>query len=184
LDDGLEAGLLSEAELERETRIFAQAARTVRNEHGELPAETRRYFIIRCIIDSQVRDVVETSEAAILASGVKTADETRRQPRALIRHSPARRALNTELSRYLFRNLYSNPAGAEPNRRAGRMLGDLFEYFVAHPEEIGESSRKRASKAGWRRAICDYISGMTDRYTILEHRRLFGPGKDNLRKKE
>jgi dGTPase len=174
LDDGLDAGLLSEAALEQEARIFAQAARTVREEHGELPAETRRYFIIRCIIDIQVRDVVETSEAAIIASGVKTADDVRRQPRALIRHSPARRTLNTELSRYLFRNLYSNPAVAGPNRRAGRMLEDLFKYYLANPEEIGEASRKRAKNTGWRRAICDYISGMTDRYTILEHQRLFG----------
>jgi dGTPase len=174
LDDGLESNLLSESELERDTRIFAQAARTVRKEYGELSAETRRYFIIRCIIDIQVRDVVETSEAAILASGVKTADDVRRQPKALIRHSRERRSLNTELSRYLFRNLYSNPAVAEPNQRAGRMLEDLFEYFLAHPGEIGEASRKRASKTGWHRAICDYLSGMTDRYTILEHQRLFG----------
>lgn len=174
LDDGLDANLLSEAKLEHDVRIFAEAANTVRREHGELAAETRRYFIIRCIIDNQVRDVVETSEAAILASGVKTADDVRRQPRALIRYSPARRSLNTELSRYLFRNLYSNPAVAEPNRRAGAMLEDLFEYFLAHPKEIGESSRQRARKTGWHRAICDYLSGMTDRYTILEHQRLFG----------
>jgi dGTPase len=177
LDDGLDAGLLSEGELEQKTRVFAQAARIVREEHGKLSAETRRYFIIRCIIDIQVRDVVETSEAAILASGVKTADDVRRQPRSLIRHSRARRALNSELSRYLFRNLYSNPAVAEPNRRAGRMLEELFDYYLAHPAEMGESSRKRASKTGWHRAICDYLSGMTDRYTILEHQRLFGDGK-------
>lgn len=175
LDDGLEANLLSEAKLEQEVRVFAEAARTVRMEHGELSAETRRYFIIRCIIDIQVRDVVETSEAAILASGVKTANDVRRQTRALIRYSPDRRTLNAELSRYLFRNLYSNPAVAEPNRRAGAMLEDLFEYFVAHPKKIGESSRKRARKTGWHRAICDYLSGMTDRYTILEHQRLFAP---------
>ncbi|HEX3988397.1 MAG TPA: deoxyguanosinetriphosphate triphosphohydrolase [Verrucomicrobiae bacterium] len=174
LDDGLESGLLSEKNLERDTRVFAQAAKTVRDEHGTLSDETRRYFIIRCIIDDQVRDVVETSEAAIAASGVKTADDVRRQPRKLIRYSAARRTLNVELSRYLFRNLYSNPAVAEPNERAGKMLEDLFKYYLAHPAEIGESSRRRASKTGWHRAICDYLSGMTDRYTILEHRRLFG----------
>jgi dGTPase len=161
--------------LTREVRVFAQAARTVRREHGDLPDEVRRYFIIRCIIDSQVRDVVETSEAAIQAAGVKTADDVRRQARPLIRHSPARRSLNTELSRYLLRNLYSNPAVAGPNRRAGKMLEDLFRYFLRHPGEIGQSSRKRARKTGWHRAICDYLSGMTDRYTLLEHRRLFGP---------
>jgi dGTPase len=174
LDDGLEAGLLSEKELRRNVRVFAQASDTVRQEHGPLSAEVRRYFIVRCIIDDQVRDVVETSEAAILASGVKTADDVRRQPRALVRHSPARRSLNAELNRYLHKNLYSNPAVAEPNHRAVKMLEDLFQYYVAHPLEIGEASRKRARKTGWPRAICDYLSGMTDRYTILEHRRLFG----------
>src|SRR5271167_1977963 len=69
LDDGLDAGLLSEKKLMREVRLFAEASRLVRKEYGELPDETRRYFIIRCIIDLQVRDVVETSEAAIMASG-------------------------------------------------------------------------------------------------------------------
>jgi len=67
LDDGLDAGLLSEKKLIQEVRLFAEASHLVRQEHGELPDEIRRYFIIRCIIDLQVRDVVETSEAAILA---------------------------------------------------------------------------------------------------------------------
>jgi dGTPase len=174
LDDGLEAGLLSESELERHVRVFAQALKTVRAEHGALPAEVRRNFIVRCIIDDQVRDVVQTSEAAILASKVKTVDDVRRQPRPLVRHSPARRRLNAELSRYLRQNLYDNPAVSEPNHRAGKMLQDLFQYFVAHTDEIGESSRKRARQTGWSRAICDYLSGMTDRYAIDEHQRLFG----------
>jgi len=174
LDDGLDAGLLSEKKLMREVRLYAEAARLVRKEHGELPAEIRRYVIIRSIIDLQVRDVVETSEAAIAASGVKTADDVRKQPRPLVQYSRKRRSLNSELRVYLFKNLYFNPAVMEPNRRAGEMLGDLFRYFVQHPREIGASSRKRARKTGWHRAICDYISGMTDRYTILEHQRLFG----------
>jgi len=174
LDDGLEAGLLSEAELQRHVRVFAQALETVRAERGPLAAHVRPYFIVRCIIDDQVRDVVETSEAAILASGVKTTDDVRRQPRPLIRYSPVRRSLNVELNRYLHRNLYANPAVMEPNRRAVKMLQDLFQYFVAHTDEIGEASRKRARQTGWPRAICDYLSGMTDRYAIEEHERLFG----------
>jgi dGTPase len=173
LDDGLEAGLLSETELAREVRLFADALAAVRREHGALPGEIRRNVIIRSIIDSQVRDVVQTSEAALRAARVKTVDEVRRHARPLIRHSPARRKSNTELRRYLFRHLYSNPVVAVPNQRAARMLEDLFRHFVKHPEEIGESSRQRARHTGWPRAICDYISGMTDRYTLLEHQRLF-----------
>jgi dGTPase len=174
LDDGLEAGLLSEKKLNRDVKLFSEASRAVRSEHGDLPDETRRSFIIRCLIDSQVRDVVETTEAAILASGVRSADDVRLQPRLLVQHSPARRRLNLELRAYLLRNLYFNPMVFEPNRRAGVMLGDLFYYYMEHPREIGVSSQKRARRAGWLRAICDYLSGMTDRYAILEHQRLFG----------
>jgi dGTPase len=174
LDDGLDAGLLSEKKLVRQVRLFADASAAVRKEHGALPDEIRRYFIIRSIIDRQVRDVVETSEAAIVASGVQSADDVRRQPAALVQYSRQRRSLNSELRRYLYKNLYYNREVVEPNRRAGEMLDELFRYYVKHPQKIGEASRKRARQAGWHRAICDYISGMTDRYTILEHQRIFG----------
>jgi dGTPase len=174
LDDGLEAGLLSEKKLKREVKLFAEAFRAVTSEHPGLPDETRRYFIIRCIIDRQVRDVVETTEAAILASGVKSADDVRLQPHPLVEHSARHRRWNLELRAVLMHDLYSSPVVFEPNNRAGIMLGDLFAYYLEHPLEIGASSRKRARRTGWLRAICDYLSGMTDRYAILEHRRLFG----------
>jgi dGTPase len=54
------------------------------------------------------------------------------------------------------------------------MLEQLFKYFLAHPTEIGELSRKRARRDGWPRAVCDYLAGMTDRYAIQAHQRLFG----------
>jgi dGTPase len=176
LDDGLEAGLLCEKHLTRHVPIFARALETVRREHGVLPTEVGRYFVIRCIIDSQVRDVVQTSEAAIVASGVGSADDVRRQPKPLIRYSPARRRLNNQLNKYLHKNLYSNPVVAGPNKRAGEMLEDLFRHFMAHPSRIGESARKRAPSEGWPRAICDYLAGMTDRFAIQEHERLIAPG--------
>lgn len=176
LDDGLDSGLLSEKALKRDVKVFADASNAVKKKHGDLPNETRHYFIIRTLIDWQVQDAVLTSEKLILASGVKSADEVRRQKRGLIRHSSERRALNAELLRYLFKNLYYNPVVHQPNLRAVRMLKELFQYFLQHPSEIGEGCRKRAESTGWHRAICDYLSGMTDRYAIAEHARLFGSG--------
>jgi dGTPase len=170
LDDGLEAGLLSEKNLIADVRLFAEAARATRKEHGDLPDETRRYFIIRCIIDWQVRDAVETSEAAMLDAALKTADDARRQPRPLIEHSPKRQRLNRQLRAYLSKNLYSSPTVHQPNERAGKMLEELFEFYLQHPHHLGETSRKRARAVGCHRAVCDYLSGMTDRYAIREHR--------------
>ena len=174
LDDGLDAGLLTEKNLRREVRIWHQAARTVQRQFGDLADECRRYFIIRCIIDGQVRDVVETAERRILDAGVRSADEVRLQPQALVQYSVPRRALNGELRKYLYANLYYNPVVHEPNQRAVRMLAELFHHCLAHHAEIGEQSRKRARRAGWPRAVCDYLAGMTDRYAMQEHRRLFG----------
>ncbi len=174
LDDGLDSGLLSEKQLNRQVRIWRHSARTVQEQYGELPEECRRYFIIRCIIDGQVRDVVETTEQRIVDSRVGSADDVRRQPKPLVRYSSKRRELNLELRAYLYKNLYYNPVVHEPNERAVRVMEQLFQYYVKHPSEVGTQSRKRIKKIGLHRAVCDYIAGMTDRYVIQEHHRLFG----------
>jgi dGTPase len=174
LDDGMEAGLLSEDKLRRDVKIFGEAWKHVRKEHGDLPDELRRHFIVRSIIDWQVQDVVENSEKQILDAGVKSADDVRKQTRPLIQHSPERRKLNAELRKYLYANFYLSDGVSGPNQRAGRMLEELFRYYLLHPKEIGEGAQKRARKAGWHRAICDYLSGMTDRYAINDYQRIFG----------
>ena len=174
LDDGLDSGLLSEKNLIRDVRIFAQAARLVKKEHGDLADECRRYFTIRTIIDLQIHDVVENSERLILAAKVNSADEVRRFPRSLVQHSPDRRELNLELRDYLYSNLYYNPVVHEPNQRAVKMLEELFNYFLQHPREIGGGAQKRINKFGLHRAVCDYLAGMTDRYVMSEHGRIFG----------
>jgi dGTPase len=174
LDDGLDSGLLSEKELGRHVRIWAQAARRVKKEHGRLPDECRRYFIIRTIIDLQISDVIAHSERLITSAKVQSADDVRRLPKTLIQYRPARRALNGELRRYLYKNLYFSPAVNQPHLRAKQQLIDLFHHFLRHPKEIGESARKQIRPAGIYRAVCDYIAGMTDRYAIQEHRRIYG----------
>ena len=173
LDDGLDSELLSEKKLTAGVRVWAQAARLVKKEFGSLPDESRRYFTIRTIIDMQIRDVVENSERLIAQAGVQSADEVRRNPRVLIAYSPERRELNRELRNYLYKNLYYNPVVHEPNLRAVKMIERLFKYYIAHPKELGDTVKKRARKIGLRRALCDYIAGMTDRYVMLEYQRLF-----------
>jgi dGTPase len=174
LDDGLTAGLFTEKQLSGDVEVWHHAAIAVKRQFGDLPDECRRYFIIRCIIDEEVKDVVNATEERILAVGLKSADEMRLQPKPLVQYSPKRRQLNLELRRYLYKNLYFNPEVHEPNRRAVRLLEALFHYYRDHPNEIGEQTRKRARKEGLYRATCDYLAGMTDRYAIQEHQRLFG----------
>jgi dGTPase len=175
LDDGLDSGLLNEKKLRKNVELWRIAARAVEKQFGPLADdECRRYFTIRCLIDMQVKDVVGTSEKLIASAEVQSADEVRLQPRALVRYSPKRRDQNLQLRDYLYKNLYFNPEVHQPNMRAVRMLEQLFTHFIEHPGQIGGLSRKRIRKDGLHRAVCDYLAGMTDRYAIIEHQRLFG----------
>jgi dGTPase len=175
LDDGLDSGLLSEPQLHREVRLWRQAARKVKTKHGTLPDECRWYFIIRCIIDSQIRDVVHTSEARLRQSGAQSADAVRRLNQPLIQYSTRRHELNGELRDFLYQNLYSNPRVREPNQRAVHMMEQLFLHCLHHPRHIGQQARRRARLDGLHRALCDYIAGMTDRYVVQEYQRWIGP---------
>src|SRR5205814_153765 len=132
LDDGLTSELLSEIQLVRDVEIWAEAARGVKRDYGDLPDECRRYFIIRCIIDSQVKDVVETTEKNIADAPVKSADEARAQSKPLVQYSLERRESNLQLREYLYENVYYSPEVYEPNRRAIRMLEELFHYYEHH----------------------------------------------------
>ena len=174
VDDGLTSGLLLEKELQAHVEVYARASKSIKKNFGHLPDESRRYFIVRCIIDDQVKDVVYQTERLIEEAGVKSADDVRLQPKPLVSYSPARRKLNIELRKYLYQNLYYNPEVHEPNRRAIRMLEELFHHFIENTAQFGESAKKRARKDGWPRVVCDYLAGMTDRFAIQEHQRLFG----------
>ncbi len=173
LDDGLDSRLLSEDQLKREVELWRLANRTVEKEYGRLPDECRRYFVIRCIIDLQVKDVVHTAEARLTSARVNSADEVRQHAKALVHYSPARRCQNLELRKFLYKNLYYNPTVNEPHLRARRVIEELFVYFLQHHGEIGSIARKQARRDGWHRAICDYLAGMTDRYALQEHQRIF-----------
>jgi len=174
LDDGIESGLLSESGINKEVRIWRNASRKVRAEYGQLPDESRRYFIIRCIIDIQVKDVVLSTEKNIAKSSAQSADDIRQLPKPLVNYSPALKGEILELRKYLYKNLYFNPVVHGPNMRAVRMLDDLFQFYMKNITEIGDQSRKRIRRDGKHRAICDYLAGMTDRYAMGEHERIFG----------
>src|SRR5579859_2165290 len=96
LDDGLDSELLSEKQLKGDVQLWHQAARTVQRQYGRLSDECRRYFIIRCITDLQVKDVVTTTEKLIAAAGVRTADNVRSQPKPMVQYSSGRGKLNAE----------------------------------------------------------------------------------------
>jgi len=170
VDDGLRSGLLALEQL-AELRLFKRhmddALRT-------FPGLTGRRLIhetVRRMIDTLVTDLIETSAAHIRKHAPETLEDVRQAP-PLIAFSPQVDEEQLELKRFLRDNLYRHYRVARMSRKARQVTTDLFEAFAAEPRLLPPEFQLRAA-ADQPRAIADYIAGMTDRYAILEHRRLF-----------
>ena len=173
LDDGLDSGLIRESQLRGHVELWRMSTERVQQQYGDLKNESRRYFIIRCIIDDMVKDVVHTTETCLRTSGVSHVSEVRAHKNNLVDYSNERKRWNAELREYLYRNLYYNPVVHEPNLKAVRMLVPLFHYFMEKPHEMGSQFGRYQGSTKIPRAVCNYLAGMTDLYVMREYERLF-----------
>ena len=131
-------------------------------------------YIIRCIIDRQVQDVITTSSQLLTAARVCTVDDVRKQKKPLIRYSKELLDGNRKLRRFLYRHLYYHPEVAGVNTRCCELLREVFECYLGRPDLLGVATAKRLRHDGLHRAVCDYLAGMTDRYLLDAHARLLG----------
>jgi dGTPase len=173
LDDGLDSRLIQPAQL-ADLEVWRFSYDEVRRDFPRISGPDLNGYVIRCIIDRQVQDVISTSADAIAASGVKSVADVRRRKKRLICYSPGLRAANRALRKFLYANLYYNPGVAIMNRRACRMLREVFNAFLRDPSLLGRNATHRVKKEGVERSVCDYLSGMTDGYLMDEYVRLFG----------
>lgn len=175
LDDGLDAGLIAMEQFAG-LDAWAESEAQVRHHFPKLKGQELASYVIRCLIDRQVQDVITASAGAIAKSGVANADDVRRQPRPLIRYSEGLRRANAKLRKFLYANLYYHPNVAGVNQRACELLARVFEAYLDDPRQLGRTTAKRLKRDGTHRTVCDFVAGMTDRYLIQEHERLFGSG--------
>jgi dGTPase len=173
LDDGLDAGLLDPAALEK-LPLWAEARMFAEREFRKLDPTERRGYIIRGIVNHEVEDLVIHSARAIRDAKIKSVADVRKHKRRLIQFSPATRRGNAALRKFLYQNLYYNPAVAGANERGCALLESLFHRYLEKPSLIGKKASRRLKKEGLHRTVADYLAGMTDRYCIEQHRALFG----------
>ena len=171
LDDGLDAGLLQPEKLEA-VPLWMRAVRRARGEHAKTDPGRHRGFVIRCLVSELVEDLVRQTASNLARSKASSLEDIRNHPSRLAAFSPPIRRELTALRKFLFKNLYHHPEIAGANRQAARMISELFRWLAANPSKLGRKARSRIRKDGLERSICDYISGMTDRYLALQHREL------------
>ncbi|MEM8513247.1 dGTPase [Massilia sp. MP_M2] len=171
IDDGLRSGLLTMAQME-EVELFARLHREVEARYPGLPGRRALYETIRLMITAMTADLVDTSARLIADAAPATIDDVRAAP-PLIRFSDAMRAETVALKRFLYANLYRHFQVNRMRVKASRIVRELFEAFLQDPVLLPGDYQVQDDPHKQARKIADYIAGMTDRYAIREHRRIF-----------
>lgn len=172
IDDGLRSGLLTMAQME-EVELFARNRHAVEAQYPGLPGRRALYETIRLMITAMTADLVETSAARLLEAAPRDIEDVRKGP-PLIRFSDRMRAETTALKRFLYANLYRHFQVNRMRVKASRIVRELFDAFMTDPVLLPPDYQVAAGDVHKQaRKIADYIAGMTDRYAIREHRRIF-----------
>lgn len=174
VDDGLRSGLITLEQLD-EVPVFADHRRAVEARWPGLSGRKLIHETIRRMVDSMALDLIAQTRRNIVGAGVVTLDEVRRAPR-LVAYSDEQWPRLQALKVFLRENLYWHYQVLRMTDKARRIIGDLFSAFMADPRLLPPQYQTKA-QTDKPRAIADYIAGMTDRYAMKEHRRLFAVGE-------
>ncbi|MGV3743110.1 MAG: deoxyguanosinetriphosphate triphosphohydrolase [Burkholderiaceae bacterium] len=177
IDDGLRSGLLSTAQL-REIDFYARHLKEVESIYPGIGGRRAINETVRRMINALIVDLIGHSQKNIRQAGVKTVEDVRNAV-PLIAFSKAMQSEATQLKRFLHANLYQHYQVNRMTSKARRIVHELFHAFMNEPRLLPPDYQYQpddsAADSVMRQArlVADYIAGMTDRYAMREHRRLF-----------
>lgn len=172
LEDGLRSGILTPDALAG-IALWDEARGAVTGKFDDLA----RHSLVRWLINRLVTDLVEATRDRIAKEKVDSLEAVRRAPRDIVGPSQELQEKTSELKAFLLQAFYRNHRLVRMSAKAKRILTDMFTAYLDEPRQLQPDIRRRAEneEGGLERAVCDYIAGMTDRFALDEHARLFDP---------
>src|SRR6185437_10317853 len=174
LDDGYEAKLLTLEQIIEGVPLFAQLFREIEQRYPDAQKKLQFNEVLRRMLDRWVGDLIENTRGQIQQSGVATLDDLRACAHRLAGLSPEIEAERRQTKQFLHRNLYFTPALEPEKEAAERIITDLFELWMTHPEKLPGNYREKAQSEPLARVVCDYIAGMTDPYIYEQYEKHCG----------
>ena len=175
VDDGVEAGIFGLDDLNDVALIGPILAQT-RAEWPGLDARLIRLEAVRRMIGAMVEDVIAETARNVERHNIRDPEDVRGMDRALVAFSPEMAADLGNLRLFLTERMYRHWRVNRTRSQARRILADMFQLFLAQPDVLPPEWFARVTEGDHlarARGVCDYIAGMTDRFAIEEHRRLF-----------
>lgn len=174
LDDGLRSRLLTPNDLIG-IDLWDQLRAAIGWQTDTLD-ELTRHRLIRRLIGLEVADLLQATARRLEAVPAHSAEALQRLPYNVVGWGETLTQHNKQLKRFLFDNMYRHYRVVRMQVKAEKILGDLFDAYTRQPAQLPKDVQKRAqADDGLHRAVCDYIAGMTDRFALDEHNKLFDP---------
>jgi dGTPase len=176
LDDGLHSGLLSLPDL-AQVRLWTDLAAQIELKPCLELGQMERHRLIRSLIGWAVTDAVQTTAGRLASEGIDSVARLRARGLPTIGFSDGAAARIRELKGYLYQRLYRHWRVMRMAAKAQRVLEALFLTYTQEPGQLPEAvqARCRVGEDTLERIVCDYVAGMTDRFALEEHARLFDP---------
>lgn len=175
IDDGLRAGLLTVKQLD-EVEPVARIFHEVKKKYPDINEMRLTHEAIRRLINRMVTDLITQTRRNIEEHKIKTVADIRGLGKTLVFFSQEMRKTNNELQKFLMRNMYRHYKVNRMASKAGRVVKDLFEFFLNEPECLPDAWRNITDGKGTTKTaavVADFIAGMTDRFALDEYRRVF-----------
>lgn len=180
LDDGLRAGLFCLDDL-GEVALLGDIIREVDAKYPGLEEARRIHEVVRRVITRLVENVIGEGIARIKRLAPASVDDIRNADDAVISFSPEMAKAEKDVKAYLFANMYRHASVLSVRSKVAQVMRELFAHFKANPASMPAEwaqDHEGLSEVDLSRRVCDYIAGMTDRYAMDEHRRLFDDTPD------
>ncbi len=174
LDDGITSSLLDIDKL-REVALWRENEKLLDEKYSNLDFKLKKYQIVRRIINDLITDFREHTIQNLTRFNMQSPDDIRSAPQRMAGFGPEMDEKNRELKKFLFKNMYTHRRVMRMEFKAELYLTEIFKAYKKLPMLLPESSEKQTADDSLERKICDYVSGMTDRYAIREYKNLFTP---------
>jgi dGTPase len=177
IDDGLQSNMLDAEDLET-VPLWHACIDAFRRRHPHAPPHVARHQAIRALIDRLVTDLIDTVRRGLASHAVETLDDVRALGEPLALLSPDLAPAVQSLKTFLMEKLYTHSRVIRMTRKAQRVVERLFNAYMEEPRQLPAHVLSRhAAGESVPRIVADYIAGMTDRFAVEEHDKLFNPSE-------
>jgi dGTPase len=169
LDDGFEARLLNLGQIRSNVILFERHFREIEKKYAAAATKLKFNEALKRMLNELVTDLIDNTARRVREANIQSLDDVRNFGERLAGFSPRAEQERREAKQFLYQNLYLS-APLRPEKLDGeRVVADLFEYWMEHPEALPSSYQQKAGSEPLARIVCDYIAGMTDNYILEQH---------------